>query len=64
MNVNFASIIEGSAKIPSSIGTQAKPVLVEEMEAKPTNAVPSAKTPEQDKAMWEGKGGLEHSIMN
>ncbi|KAF9450159.1 pheromone-processing carboxypeptidase KEX1 [Macrolepiota fuliginosa MF-IS2] len=53
MNVNFSAIIDGSAKIPSSIGTQAKPVLVEEQDAKPTTGVPPAKTPEQDKAMWE-----------
>jgi hypothetical protein len=53
MKVNFSSIIDGSAKISSNIGSQEKPVLVEEMKAKPTS-VPPTKTPEQDKAMWEG----------
>ncbi len=54
MNVNFSSIIDGSAKIPSTIGKQAKPVLIEEMQSKPTGMVPPTKSPEQDKAMWEG----------
>lgn len=54
MNVNFSSVIDGSARIPSSIGSQAKPVLVEEVEAKPSTVTQPAKTPEQNKAMWEG----------
>ncbi|KXN89504.1 Pheromone-processing carboxypeptidase KEX1 [Leucoagaricus sp. SymC.cos] len=53
MNVNFSSILDGSARIPSNIGSQSKPVLVEEVEAKPTNVVPPLKSPEQNKAMWE-----------
>ena len=52
MGVNFTAIVDGSAKIPSTIGTIAKPIFVEEQNAPPTT-VP-AKTPEQDKAMWEG----------
>lgn len=58
MNVNFSAIIDGSARIPSSIGEQAKPVLVEEVQAQPTPVVPPAKTPEQYKAMWEGNVSL------
>ncbi|TFK72001.1 alpha/beta-hydrolase [Pluteus cervinus] len=51
MGFNFSAIVEGSAKIPSSIGGDTKPVFVGG-DAAPTNT-PPAKTPEQDKAMWE-----------
>lgn len=53
MNVNFTSVIDGSARIPSSIGSQSKPVLVEGEGARPTAVTPPAKSPEQNKAMWE-----------
>jgi hypothetical protein len=53
MGVDFSAIVGGSAKIPSSLGTVAKPVFVGEIDAKPTSVMP-AKTPQQDKAMWEG----------
>jgi len=52
MDVNFTAIVDGSAKIPSTIGTIAKPIFVEGHNTTPAS-VP-AKTPEQDKAMWEG----------
>ncbi|KAJ3927234.1 MAG: Alpha/Beta hydrolase protein [Lentinula lateritia] len=52
MNVDFASIVEGSAKIPSSIGSETKPMYVE-AEAVTATPVPTGKTPQQDKAMWE-----------
>jgi carboxypeptidase D len=52
MGVNFTAIVDGSAKIPSTIGTIAKPIFVEDHNTTPTPA--PAKTPEQDKAMWEG----------
>lgn len=51
MGVNFTAIMDGSARIPSSIGTTTKPLFVEEHDAKPS-PTPS-KTPQQDKAMWE-----------
>lgn len=54
MGVNFTAIIDGSAKIPSSLGNVAKPIFVGETDAKPTSGVTPAKTPQQDKAMWEG----------
>lgn len=54
MGVNFTAIVEGSAKIPSTIGNIAKPIFVEENEATPQPVAP-AKTPQQDKAMWEGR---------
>jgi len=53
MGVNFSAIVDGSARIPSSVGSVSKPVFVGEEVAKPTTQVPPAKTPEQDKAMWE-----------
>ncbi|KAG5648753.1 Cell death protease [Asterophora parasitica] len=53
MGFNFSSIFEGSAKIPSSLGTVKKPIFIGQEEAKPTTAPVPGKTPEQDKAMWE-----------
>ncbi|KAF8632313.1 hypothetical protein AX15_001936 [Amanita polypyramis BW_CC] len=53
MDVNFSAIVDGSARIPSSIGTETKPVFIATNTAKPTNVPVSGKTPERDKAMWE-----------
>ena len=53
MGANFSAIVDGSAKIPSSLGNVAKPVFVE-TDTKSTSVVMPAKTPQQDKAMWEG----------
>ena len=53
MGVNFSAIVDGSAKIPSSIGTDTKPIFGE-TDTKSTSVVMPAKTPQQDKAMWEG----------
>ncbi|KAF8897867.1 Alpha/Beta hydrolase protein [Infundibulicybe gibba] len=53
MGANFSAILDGSARIPSSIGTETKPLLVEENQESPTVVPGSGKTPEQDKAMWE-----------
>lgn len=53
MGVDFKAIVEGSAKIPSSVGSTSKPIFVGQEEVKQTPAVAPAKTPEQDKAMWE-----------
>ncbi|TRM67816.1 Alpha/Beta hydrolase protein [Schizophyllum amplum] len=52
MNVNFSAILDGSARIPSSIGSDEKPNFIEEDDAQ-TLPVTPGKTPEQDKAMWE-----------
>jgi carboxypeptidase D len=54
MGMNFSAIADGTARIPSSVGNDVKPSFIEN---KPALAVPSplvTKTPEQDKAMWEG----------
>lgn len=53
MGVNFTAITDGSARIPSSVGDTTKPVpaILDDV---PTSTPVSTKTPEQDKAMWEG----------
>ncbi|KAK7033536.1 Cell death protease [Paramarasmius palmivorus] len=53
MGVDFSSIVGGSAKIPSSLGSEAKPLFLEDSMAS-QSPVPTGKTPQQDKAMWEG----------
>lgn len=53
MGVNFSAIMDGSARIPSSVGTIMKPVFIEDSKASKTPAPVPGKTPEQDKAMWE-----------
>ncbi|KIK64841.1 hypothetical protein GYMLUDRAFT_39801 [Collybiopsis luxurians FD-317 M1] len=52
MGVDFSKIGEGSAKIPSSVGNAGKPMYVAAESANAT-PVPTGKTPQQDKAMWE-----------
>ena len=54
MGVNFTAITDGSARIPSSVGDDSKPLpaILDEV---PTSSPVSTKTPEQDKAMWEGQ---------
>jgi carboxypeptidase D len=54
MGMNFSAITDGTASIPSSVGNDEKPAFTE---STPSSAIlprPTAKTPEQDKAMWEG----------
>ena len=53
MGVNFSAVVDGSLQIPSSLGSAAKPIFGE-ADAKSTPVVMPAKTPQQDKAMWEG----------
>lgn len=55
MGVNFSAISspEGSIRIPSAVGDDSKPVPVL-LDSQPTTTPISNKTPEQDKAMWEG----------
>ena len=60
MDVNFSAITEGSARIPSKVGNDEKPVPVlldGEKSDDSAIPVPAGKTPEQDKAMWEGAQG-------
>jgi carboxypeptidase D len=53
MGVNFSTILEGSARLPSAIGGNAKPLFIESAAPVATGVPVSGKTPEQDKAMWE-----------
>ena len=58
MGVNFSAIADGTARIPSKVGDDEKPVpvvLEGEEDADSKIPVPAGKTPEQDKAMWEGE---------
>ncbi|CCM01745.1 uncharacterized protein FIBRA_03811 [Fibroporia radiculosa] len=52
MGVDFSAIVNGSAKIPSAVGDASKPVPAL-LDGAPTVTPVPAKTPEQDKAMWE-----------
>jgi len=54
MGMNFSAITDGTARIPSSVGTDVKPAFTENKLDSAIPTAPSAKTPEQDKAMWEG----------
>lgn len=57
MGVNFTAINEGSALIPSRVGDEEKPIFAVadgEGDSGAGKPLPPAKTPEQDKAMWEG----------
>jgi len=57
MGVDFSALTGGTAQIPSNVGLDFKPsfkpVLDEKMPQSGTIAPGKAKTPEQDKAMWE-----------
>lgn len=54
MGMNFSAITDGTARIPSNVGDDTKPAFTESEPASAILPRPSAKTPEQDKAMWEG----------
>ena len=54
MGVNFTALTDGSARIPSVVGSDSKPVPTL-LDAVPSATPTSGKTPEQDKAMWEGQ---------
>lgn len=55
MGVNFSAIADGSARIPSKVGDEEKPIATVIDSQKDSNAAgPPGKSPEQDKAMWEG----------
>ncbi|KAH7912950.1 Alpha/Beta hydrolase protein [Hygrophoropsis aurantiaca] len=52
MGMNFSAIVEGSARIPSSVGDDVKPVLLDGGNL-PLSPIPPGKTPEQTKAQWD-----------
>ncbi|KAL4076362.1 alpha beta-hydrolase [Scleroderma citrinum] len=49
VDMDFSSIIEGSARIPSSVGDESKPIFVE---SPPPSQLPE-KTPDEIKVQWE-----------
>ncbi|THH27823.1 hypothetical protein EUX98_g6359 [Antrodiella citrinella] len=51
MGVNFSAITDGSARIPSSVGTEIKPIPI--LTTDEPSSTPAPKTTEQNKAMWE-----------
>ena len=55
MGVNFSSVTDGSATIPSSVGDDVKPIFVPDDQKSTPPPAGAGKSPEQDKAMWEGK---------
>lgn len=56
MGMDFSTINEGSATIPSRVGDDEKPMYVQVVPTSDTKLpIPAGKTPEQDKAMWEGE---------
>ena len=55
MGFNFSAALEGSARIPSSVGSESKPVFIETSKPTPSSVPGAGKSPEQDKAMWEGE---------
>ncbi|KAH7926806.1 alpha beta-hydrolase [Leucogyrophana mollusca] len=52
MGMNFSAIVDGSARIPSSVGDDVKPVFLDTGDL-PLSPVPPGKTPEQTKAQWD-----------
>ncbi|EPS98740.1 hypothetical protein FOMPIDRAFT_1037314 [Fomitopsis schrenkii] len=52
MGVNFSMILDGSARIPSAVGDDSKPI-PELLNKIPTASATPSETPEQDKAKWE-----------
>lgn len=55
MGMDFSAINDGTALIPSKVGDEEKPSFTQvAYTSAAVIPVPAGKTPEQDKAMWEG----------
>ena len=54
MNVDFTSILSGSAMIPSSVGDNVKPDLTVKPNSGGTNVTDGTKEPTSDGAPWQG----------
>lgn len=52
MGVNFTALTDGSVRIPSTVGSESKPIPAV-LDEQPTPTPATGKTPQQDKAMWE-----------
>ena len=56
MGVDFSAILEGSARIPSSVGDDVKPIFMDD--ENPVSSKPPGTTPAQTKAQWDGERHL------
>lgn len=54
MGVDFSAILEGSARIPSSVGDDVKPIFTDD-ENPPFSSNPLGKPLEQTKTDWDGE---------
>ncbi|KAH7887403.1 alpha beta-hydrolase [Phlebopus sp. FC_14] len=53
VGMNFSAIVDGSARIPSSVGEDAKPIFLDGEEQLPDSERPSTKTPGHTKTQWD-----------
>lgn len=53
MGMNFSAIVDGSARIPSAVGDDIKPIFMDSGDVPLSSPLPG-KTPEQTKAQWDG----------
>ncbi|KIK40071.1 hypothetical protein CY34DRAFT_88000 [Suillus luteus UH-Slu-Lm8-n1] len=52
MGMDFSAIVDGSARIPSAVGDDAKPIFMDSGDVPLSSPLPG-KTPEQTKAQWD-----------
>ncbi|KAJ8594013.1 carboxypeptidase KEX1 [Rhizopogon salebrosus TDB-379] len=52
MEMNFSAIVDGSARIPSTVGDDAKPIFLDSGDI-PLSSPSPGNTPEQSKAQWD-----------
>jgi carboxypeptidase D len=60
MGMDFSAIVDGSARIPSAIGDDAKPIFMDSGDVPLSSSLPG-KTPEQTKAQWDGDNNFLHT---
>jgi len=58
MGMDFSVIVDGSARIPSAVGDDAKPIFLDSGDN--GTSLPG-KTPEQSQAQWEGEHVFLHT---
>jgi hypothetical protein len=57
MGMNFSAIADGSARIPSTVGDDAKPIFLDSGDI-PLSSPSPGNMPEQSKAQWDGEPSL------
>lgn len=60
MGMDFSAIVDGSARIPSAVGDDAKPIFMDSGDVPLSSPLPG-KTPEQTKAQWDGNNFFLHT---